>query len=207
MARILVVDDELAICELLAEILEDAGHAVTAAQSAGAARKALASLFPDLVFLDIWMPDTDGIALLKEWTHSGALKMPVIMLTAHGTIDNAIEATRLGAVEFLEKPISLQRLLWAVQRALAGPISRDIPATPARGVKAARAVAMPPSASLPLDLPLREAREVFDRLYFEHAMKLENGCMPRIAKKAGVDRTHLYRKLRQLGIVIGNRSA
>ncbi|MBI4290797.1 MAG: response regulator [Betaproteobacteria bacterium] len=207
MARILVVDDELGICELLAEILEDAGHAVTAVQCAGAARKALASRFPDLVLLDAWLPDTNGIELLKEWRHANALTMPVIMLTAHGTIDSAVEATRLGAMEFLEKPISLQKLLRAVQRALAGPKSRDLPAAPSISVKTLGPVSAPPAASLRLDLPFREAREVFERLYFEHTLKLENGCMPRIAERAGVDRAHLYRKLRQLGIAIGNRSA
>ena len=207
MARILVVDDELGICELLAEILEDAGHSVTAAQSAGAARRALASRCPDLVLLDIWLPDTNGIELLKEWRHGNELKMPVIMLTAHGTLDSAVEATRFGAVAFLEKPISLQKLLRAVQSALANPTLRDASAAPADGVTPGGVVVMPPSASLLLDLPIREAREVFERLYFEHAMKFENGSMPRIADRAGLDRTHLYRKLRQLGIMIGKRSA
>lgn len=207
MARILVVDDELGICELLAEILEDAGHSVIAAQCAEAARKALASHFPDLVLLDVWMPDTNGIELLKEWRRSNALTMPVIMLTGYGTIDSAVEATRLGAVEFLEKPISLQKLLRAVQRALAAPTSRDLPMEPARAPETDRSVATLPWSSLPLDLPLREAREAFERLYFEHAMKMENSSMPRIAARVGVDRAHLYRKLRQLGIAVGNRSA
>lgn len=118
MAQILVVDDEVGIRELLSEILADEGYEVTLAENAGAARAARAEGRPDLVLLDIWMPDSDGITLLKEWAASGQLTMPVIMMSGHGTIDSAVEATRIGAADFLEKPIGMQKLLASVRRAL-----------------------------------------------------------------------------------------
>ena len=118
MAQILVVDDEVGIRELLSEILADEGHQVLLAESAGDARRLREHHRPDLVLLDIWMPDTDGISLLKEWAASGQLGMPVVMMSGHGTIETAVEATRIGALDYLEKPIALQRLLTTVKRAL-----------------------------------------------------------------------------------------
>jgi DNA-binding NtrC family response regulator len=119
MAQILVVDDEVGIRELLSEILTDEGHDVVLAENATRARAVRAAQRPDLVLLDIWMPDTDGITLLKEWSAGGQLSMPVIMMSGHGSIDTAVEATRCGAMDFLEKPIALQKLLAAVKRGLA----------------------------------------------------------------------------------------
>ncbi len=118
MAIILVVDDEVGIRELLSEILIDEGYDVRLAENAGAARRHRNELRPDLVLLDIWMPDTDGITLLREWHAAGHLNMPVIMMSGHGTIDTAVDATRIGAFDFLEKPIALQKLLSSVQKAL-----------------------------------------------------------------------------------------
>ena len=118
MAQILVVDDEMGIRELLSEILSDEGHTVALAENAAAARKLRQEKRPDLVLLDIWMPDTDGISLLKEWSAGGLLNMPVVMMSGHGTIDSAVEATRVGAIDFLEKPIALQKLLTTVKKAL-----------------------------------------------------------------------------------------
>jgi len=118
MAEILVVDDEIGIRELLSEILADEGHSVRLAENAAAARKLRGEHNPELVLLDIWMPDTDGISLLKEWASGGQLTMPVVMMSGHGTIDTAVEATRIGAVDFLEKPIALQKLLATVKKAL-----------------------------------------------------------------------------------------
>ena len=118
MAQILVVDDEMGIRELLSEILSDEGHTVALAENAAAARKLRQEKRPDLVLLDIWMPDTDGISLLKEWAAGGLLNMPVVMMSGHGTIDSAVEATRVGAIDFLEKPIALQKLLTTVKKAL-----------------------------------------------------------------------------------------
>ena len=118
MAQILVVDDEMGIRELLFEILADEGHSVWLAENAASARASRSERRPDLVLLDIWMPDTDGISLLKEWSAAGLLTMPVVMMSGHGTIDSAVEATRVGAIDFLEKPIALQKLLATVKKAL-----------------------------------------------------------------------------------------
>jgi two-component system nitrogen regulation response regulator NtrX len=118
MAQVLVVDDEVGIRELLAEILADEGHQVLLAESAAEARQMRERGRPDLVLLDIWMPDTDGISLLKEWSANGQLTMPVVMMSGHGTIETAVEATRIGALDYLEKPIAMQRLLGTVKRAL-----------------------------------------------------------------------------------------
>ncbi len=116
--QILVVDDEIGIRELLNDILLDEGYQVKLAENAAEARKYRQQFRPDLVLLDIWMPDCDGVTLLKEWSSSGLLTMPVVMMSGHGTIDTAVEATRIGAFDFLEKPIALQKLLKTVSAAL-----------------------------------------------------------------------------------------
>jgi len=117
-ARILVVDDENDIRELVREILSEEGYVVETAGNAAEARAACARQAPDLVLLDIWMPDTDGISLLREWQQSQALTAPVVMMSGHGTVETAVEATRLGAVDYVEKPLSLAKLLRTVQRAI-----------------------------------------------------------------------------------------
>ncbi len=116
--HILVVDDEIGIRELLRDILQDEGYSVQLAENAAAARAVRLHERPDIVLLDIWMPDCDGITLLKEWANNGLLTMPVVMMSGHGTIDTAVEATRIGAFDFLEKPIALQKLLKTVSVAL-----------------------------------------------------------------------------------------
>src|SRR5574339_721112 len=130
MQQILVVDDEIGIRELLSEILSDEGYQVRLAENAGEARAFRSRARPDLVLLDIWMPDTDGITLLKEWAAAGLLTMPVVMMSGHGTIDTAVEATRIGAYDFLEKPIALQKLLATVDRALKRGADQPQPALP-----------------------------------------------------------------------------
>ena len=127
MANILIVDDEAGIRELLSEILGDEGHDVVLAENAAAARAHRNAKRPDLVLLDIWMPDTDGITLLKEWSANGQLTMPVVMMSGHGTIDTAVEATRIGAIDYLEKPVALQKLLSAVKRGLQRPTASGQP--------------------------------------------------------------------------------
>ncbi len=116
--NILVVDDEIGIRELLSDILTDEGHRISLAENAQTARDHRLKQRPDLVLLDIWMPDCDGVSLLKEWGNAGLLTMPVVMMSGHGTIDTAVEATRIGAFDFLEKPIALQKLLKTVNAAL-----------------------------------------------------------------------------------------
>jgi DNA-binding NtrC family response regulator len=115
---ILVVDDEPDIRRLVQEILEDEHYKVATAENAKAAREMMRKQPPDLVLLDIWMPDTDGISLLREWSQAGNLEMPVIMISGHGTVETAVEATRLGAYDFIEKPLSTGKLLVTVERAL-----------------------------------------------------------------------------------------
>jgi len=274
MANILVVDDELGIRDLLFEILNDEGHTVELAENAAQARQARQLARPDLVLLDIWMPDTDGVSLLKEWATHGLLNMPVIMMSGHATIDTAVEATRIGAMAFLEKPITLQKLLKAVEQALqkkSPSTAQNSPssANPALGGQAAPASGSgtlyppgqnplrtnvtglaprpgssgmgPQSNMVPgvntgagfasdvyadvnshahahsnahlgalhltptqqvfeLDQPLREARDAFEKAYFEFHLVQEGGSMTRVAEKTGLERTHLYRKLKQLGV-------
>jgi len=235
MATILVVDDEMGIRELLSEILGDEGHAVELAENASQARAYRLHTTPDLVLLDIWMPDTDGVTLLKEWAAQGQLTMPVIMMSGHATIDTAVEATKIGALNFLEKPIALQKLLKAVEQGLArgtaAPIydatrsaEPAVPATPSTaqvpqmpvpyGVTSVTATTPATSAgngeavspqysrlaAISFDIPLRDARDAFERAYFEYHLQRENGSMTRVAEKTGLERTHLYRKMRHLGV-------
>jgi DNA-binding NtrC family response regulator len=300
MADILVVDDEIGIRELLSEILGDEGHTVHLAENAQRAREMREQNVLDLVLLDIWMPDTDGVTLLKEWAANGRLTMPVIMMSGHATIDTAVEATRIGALDFLEKPIALQKLLKAVQIGLqrSRMNANQIPPASAAsggslgggghsaggfhsmaaegygmagnmGANASRPTASAmnlrggaepqgfvvqggvgyvPQANgqgavsmshgvlshgaagsagaslmgadgvlgldgsnplsiaasllrdIPLEMPLREARDAFERVYFEHHLSREHGSMTRVAERTGLERTHLYRKLKQLGI-------
>ena len=221
MANILVVDDELGIRDLLSEILNDEGHSVDLAENATQARAARQSASYDLVLLDIWMPDTDGVSLLKEWSTTGLLTMPVIMMSGHATIETAVEATRIGAFSFLEKPITLQKLLKAVEHGL----TRTLPSAgkPANGAASRAGGSAPmvlpvapsteeeveedpgptPHQGFDLDRPLREARDGFEKAYFEFHLAREGGSMTRVAEKTGLERTHLYRKLRQLGVDLG----
>jgi DNA-binding NtrC family response regulator len=118
MSEILVVDDEPGIRELMQEILEEEGYEVRMAENGASARNALEDRVPDLVLLDIWMPDVDGVTLLKEWKTQGRLTMPVVMMSGHGTVHTAVEATRLGAFDYLEKPIAYKQLLETVKKAL-----------------------------------------------------------------------------------------
>lgn len=215
MANILVVDDELGIRDLLWEILNDEGHTVELAENASQARLARNRSRPDLVLLDIWMPDTDGVTLLKEWVGAGQLTMPVIMMSGHATVDTAVEATKIGAQAFLEKPITLQKLLKAVEQGLAreGRKQQDVStrismsemtleAAMTGGQTLPRVMDMGPVASqnFNLDKPLRDARDEFEKAYFEFHLAKEGGSMTRIAEKTGLERTHLYRKLKQLGV-------
>ena len=214
MANILVVDDELGIRDLLSEILFDEGHQVELAENAAQAREARQRMRPDLVLLDIWMPDTDGVSLLKEWAASGLLNMPVIMMSGHATIDTAVDAVRIGAQAFLEKPITLQKLLKAVEQGLSreapkaaavavapiAALATSLESRPALAGEGAGVPAAREAQQFDLDKPLREARDAFEKAYFEFHLQQEGGSMTRVAEKTGLERTHLYRKLKQLGV-------
>jgi len=209
--QILVVDDEIGIRELLSEILFDEGYQVHMAENAEQARTFRNEHEPDLVLLDIWMPDTDGITLLREWVEQDLLTMPVVMMSGHGTIETAVEATRIGAVDFLEKPIALQKLLSTIAKAL-----KDDEPKSQQNDEQSQTIAMNIGGQdvdgqmlqiyLPLDLPLREAREHFDSIYFDYHLRKEVGNVSRVADKVGLERTHLYRKLKQLGIKFAKKS-
>src|SRR6478609_4055748 len=175
MATILVVDDELGIRALLSEILADEGHTIELAENAAQARACRERIRPDLVLLDIWMPDVDGITLLKEWGSTAQLTMPVIMMSGHGTIDTAVGENGTLTVEAAMTGGTMQPL----PPALLGP---------------------QPEQSFDLDRPLREARDAFEKSYFEFHLAQENGSMTRVAETHGLERTHLYRKLKQLGV-------
>src|SRR5690606_2820264 len=245
MANILVVDDELGIRDLLSEILNDEGHTVELAENAAQARAARQRQRPDLVLLDIWMPDTDGVTLLKEWSTTGQLTMPVVMMSGHATIETAVEATKIGAHSFLEKPITMQKLLKAVEAGLVRNPAPGAAAAPAAAAAAAAAARKPGIGGVPvplpqaaeltveaamtggqnlpavvemgpqarqlfeLDKPLRDARDEFEKCYFEFHLAKEGGSMTRVAEKTGLERTHLYRKLKQLGVDLsrGKRNA
>jgi DNA-binding NtrC family response regulator len=229
MANILVVDDEMGIRELLNEILSDEGHVVYSAENAQQARTVRDQLQPDLVLLDIWMPDTDGVTLLKEWSKDNKLTMPVVMMSGHATIDTAVEATRIGACNFLEKPIALQKLLKTVNQALERVLPKDdVFKTSSNVIKEYSTTMLvntgeksnasdpsrqtidgeftpPNSADAELspghfDLPLREARDIFEKAYFEYHLKKTGGSMTKVSEYTGLERTHLYRKLKALGI-------
>jgi len=220
MATILVVDDEHGIRDLLSEILNDEGHTVELAENAAQARAARAMMRPDLVLLDIWMPDTDGVTLLKEWASSGLLTMPVIMMSGHATIDTAVEATRIGATAFLEKPITMAKLLKSVDQGLNRSLAKfgqiePVSVTAERPVTELAVEQIVVSGNLvapvtdpgpqslqsfKLEGPLRQSRDEFEKAYFEYHLAKESGSMTRVAEKTGLERTHLYRKLKQLGV-------
>jgi DNA-binding NtrC family response regulator len=212
MANILVVDDEHGIRDLLWEILNDEGHNVELAENAAQARAARLRERPDLVLLDIWMPDTDGVTLLKEWATTGQLTMPVIMMSGHATIETAVEATKIGALAFLEKPVTLQKLLKAVEQGLIRSKPRKLEMSASNnsgtggGANQAHAGAQSaddgkgPKQTFDLDRQLRDVRDEFERAYFEFHLQKEAGSMTKVAERTGLERTHLYRKLKQLGV-------
>jgi DNA-binding NtrC family response regulator len=237
MADILIVDDEIGVRELLSEVLQDEGYSVSLAENAAQATDLHLSKRHDLVLLDIWMPDMDGVSLLKEWAAHQRLTAPVIMMSGHATIETAVEATRIGAIDFLEKPIALTKLLQTIESALARqqkkPVAQlvvsayeltrdpeteysthEVQSQPSEG--AAQAATAAPTglpatlsshelakkalADIDLTGPLREARDAFERAYLAYHLENENGSMTRVAESTGLERTHLYRKLKQLGI-------
>ena len=247
MTQVLVVDDELGIRNLLSEILEDDGYDVVTAEDASQARKLVQQKRFDLILLDIWMPDTDGVTLLKEWGAAHAITCPVIMMSGHGTIETAMEATRFGAMDFLEKPIALKRLLttcrsvleeWQYRHTVGNRMIRAVPPSiqPQKTVPVAPQNIDPkltisnpkpgwfvvdaegempitgPSARMPvLEVPFlgvvfddnrsfREMRDDFERAYLTRVLRLKGGSIAALAKHAQLERTHLYRKLRTLGV-------
>ncbi len=238
MAEILIVDDEIGVRELLTEVLQDEGHSVILAGNGAEAREQTKRSSIEVILLDIWMPDTDGITLLKEWMSAG-FQVPVIVMSGHATIDTAVEATKMGAYDYLEKPITLSKLTNTIKNATEKvPISSLISSQNASGIhqknfdvtdkqfvskkgglqklqsqklvvkeneeatKEASALveAKKELSMINLDSPLREARDSFERIYLSYQLAKLQGSMTRLAERSGLERTHLYRKIRQLGM-------
>ena len=260
MAKILVVDDEIGIRELLSDILSDEGYTVYTAENAESARLQISQETLDLILLDIWMPDTDGISLLKELGSKHMLHCPVVMMSGHGTIETAVEATKFGALNFLEKPISMQKLLQTVRHGIEvrnriiamapywpdpkpeiGPrpvpepeVGEPLPVPEEHAEtqpepESSQGPAQPNPENPPLpsitvihgtatelpryvingtgividfNLTLREVRDAVEKGYLLALMQHENCQMTRVAKHAGLERTHLYRKLKGLNLDI-----
>ncbi len=251
MHTVLIVDDEYGIRDLLSEILEDEGYRVFTAENAQAARQLVHEREFDLILLDIWMPDMDGVSLLKEWYSQKAVLCPIVMMSGHGTIETAMEATRFGARDFLEKPISMQQLLktcretimfWDHEKTVRAREHAKAMAANTAMAGWQGASCMPqtvslanlndkskycdhfiitdlpsrigPQARLPIveipdlyftinyNLPLRELRDNLERAYFTRVAKYYGGSMTPLSKHSGLERTHLYRKLHQLGLEI-----
>lgn len=209
MASILIVDDEIGIRDLLSEILSDEGYTVEEAENAEVARQKVAQTKFDLILLDIWMPDMDGVSLLKEWKADKDFESQVIMMSGHATIETAVEATKFGSLSFLEKPISMQKLLQAVRHGI--EVKNRITAF---AKYRPPIVSAAPKPKVPVELPkfnipgtdividfnasLREVREATERAYFKKLIEYEDYQITRVARHAGLERTHLYRKLKAL---------
>lgn len=247
MLKVLIVDDELGIRTLLSEILEDEGYQVFVAEDAQSAKLLVKEREFNLILLDIWMPDMDGISLLKEWSSLRTVHCPIIMMSGHATIETAMEATSFGAVDFLEKPISMQRLLdtclnaiqqWEAKekqkakeqekRAQNGlyqgwqPTCKPLNVTVSELSEESKfcdhfilndlPFRVGPDARLPIveipdldftvnfNIPLRDLRDNLERAYFKQVLKFHNGSVTQLAKHAGLERTHLYRKIHLLGL-------
>ncbi|MFK7892604.1 MAG: sigma-54-dependent transcriptional regulator [Granulosicoccus sp.] len=189
---VLVVDDEPDIRGLLQEILEDEGYVVSAADTAAAAQAYVNEARPDLVLLDIWMPDMDGISLLKSWKSAGALRFPVIMISGHGTVETAVEATRHGAVDFIEKPLSLAKLLLTVEKALAeSAIDQDEKQSESRGPKA-----------LPFMLGVSDYLKRMKQVELEHSTRMDSLL---IVGEAGSGRGLLAQTLHERNPMLNGR--
>lgn len=203
MAHVLVVDDEIGIRELLREILEDSGYQVTTASNAAEANRCLKARRPDLVLLDLSLPDEDGLSLIRAWSNGSTLRTAVVVLSGYASIDKAVEATRLGASDFLEKPIALDKLLKAVKRATADAAARTHVAYSPAATEWQPGSPEKDSPEWPqavMGLPYREARIEFERAYFLNALAREGGKQIEVAARTGLERTHLYRKIKALGL-------
>lgn len=188
---ILIVDDELGIRELLRECLEDEGYTVRLAENALEADKIVKEHRFDLILMDVWLPDMDGVSLFKRFLSNGIIT-PVIMMSGHASITSALEAIRIGARDFLEKPLSLSKLLPLVDKHILKEHANS------------EGVLEDISEIITLDLnnQLKGIKENLERRYFLYHMNKFRGNITRIAEVSGVDRAHLYRKFKTLGIKV-----
>ena len=189
--RLLIVDDELGIRELLRECLEDEGYTVMLFENAAEADKIVKDNNFDLILMDVWLPDMDGVSLFKRFLSNGIVT-PVIMMSGHASITSALEAIRIGARDFLEKPLSLSKLLPLVEKhALKEKINND------GGIEEISEI-----ITLDLNNELKGIKENLERRYFLYHLNKNRGNITKVAEASGVDRAHLYRKFKTLGIKI-----
>jgi DNA-binding NtrC family response regulator len=203
----LVVDDEADIRTLIQEILTEEGYDVATAANAAEAREAVGNRAPDLVLLDIWMPDTDGISLLREWQQESRVRCPVVILSGHGTVETAVEATRLGAADFVEKPLSLNKLLRTVEKSLQSARS-------ATRVAAGRGIMPPMFAALGRSRRIRELRQRAEQIAPHDSPVLISGepgtgraSLSRFIHDASPRRDRPFEKVSGSGLVAENAAA
>ena len=182
LGRILIVDDEKENNEIIKDILEDVNYHAVLASNANEAKTIVAVEDFDLVLLDVWMPGQDGMSLLEEWIIDG-FDTPIVMMSGHAEPSDIVRALKLGAVDFLKKP--LHDFL---------PIVRNI-LTPQEQTESSQEV-----SGIDYSLKLKEARNLFERQYLLHHLSLNDNNIATVAEKAGLERTTLYRKLKDLGI-------
>ncbi|HAD99724.1 MAG TPA: histidine kinase [Gammaproteobacteria bacterium] len=179
--NILIIDDESINSETMKDTLEDVNYNVVLAQDAAEAKTIVKDQTFDLVMMDVWMPGQDGMALLEEWMSEG-FSMPVVMMSGHAEHQDVVKAIRMGAVDFLKKP--LHDILPLVRKLLSEQAS----------------IQEQQISGIDFDLPLKAARNIFESQYFKHHLEENNNNIAKVAELAGLERTTLYRKLKDLGI-------
>ena len=179
--HILIIDDESINAETMRDTLEDVNYSVVLAADAAQAKTMVEIQTFDLVMMDVWMPGQDGMSLLEEWMNGG-FSTPVVMMSGHAEHQDVVKAIRLGAVDFLKKP--LHDIL---------PLVRKILSEQAIQVEKQL-------SGIDFDLPLKSARNIFEKQYFDHHLQENNHNIAKVAELAGLERTTLYRKLKDLGI-------
>ena len=180
--NILIIDDEKDNTEIIKDILEDVNYSTMLARSASEAKVILAANHFDLILMDVWMPGQDGISLLSEW-HSEGFDTPVVMMSGHAEPSDIVKAMKLGAVDFLKKP------LHDFLPILRNIMTSDEPEPEIQHV-----------SGINYSLKLKEARNIFESQYLLHHLADNDNNIAVVAEIAGLERTTLYRKLKDLGI-------
>ena len=204
---ILIIDDEVGIRELLYEILKSNSFQPRHAANGQDARREISKRKPDLILLDIWMPDVDGLTLLREWVEEGKITMPVIVMSGHASIDSAIEATKIGASAFLEKPFSVNKLLSLIKECEKKYV---LETQKKKNKEIFSNNLVEKNENLEYEIySYKIEKTKFETNYFKKLLDYFNGNMTKISQTSGMDRTHLYRKLKILGIKFkkGNKNS
>ena len=204
---ILIIDDEVGIRELLYEILKSNSFQPRHAANGLDAGVEISKRRPDLILLDIWMPDVDGLTLLREWVEEGKITMPVIVMSGHASIDSAIEATKIGASAFLEKPFSVNKLLALIKECEKKYV---LETQKKKNKEIFSNNLVEKNENLEYEINSYKIEKTkFETNYFKKLLDYFNGNMTKISQTSGMDRTHLYRKLKILGIKFkkGNKNS